>query len=635
MSQSNLDLLVDIQVTRDTPSFTAPNFNSAMFVTDEQIFSEVYRQYQSAADMLTDGFDSKGKTYRAAVTFFSQENSVNELTIGRRDATTATLTMLDSQVIDNTDYTVTFQGTPITYNSGVGATADTIMDGIATLANADATIPVEVTVVSTGSNALTPITAAETRAITDPNDPSNGYRVLIDGTLGTASGQFAAQDDTVATSVIGTNTAVDTRAYDSSLLTPTSGDVVLLDSSLGTLAGDFSGMSNGSVATYTTVWTETTSTANDTFTVADEAAGAQTYSFDGVNVDLGVQWTFETPNNNESIEIVDESNTSYMYDSSLSQWLLATGARIDIYENTGYSLTVASSLSQFTTTYGGQDTWANALKNISASYGLWTVLMTYDHSVSGILEIASEIEANYKALYFVTNSNEENLVAVPEDTTPDANNVYGLLQQFNYDRTVFEYSATADETYGECGWVGERIWTAPGSSIWGYSQVTGVVADSLSATERNVLQPYGNYFIDFGGVDMVQEGRVISGEWIDTIRGGDNMASDMQIALVRKLATTVKSGSKVQYTDEGLAEIAIEIEQICEQYISRGFIAKTVSKTDNFGKVSTRKGYLVYYDPVSTTTSAQRQSREAPLFTVAATLANAVQKVNVLINLYV
>ena len=98
---SNLDLIVDVDVTRDTAAITEPNFNSAMFVTNDQVFSDRYRTYTSASDLITDGFDSDSKTYAAALTFFSQGGNVNELTIGRRDASSIVLTLSTSQVANS------------------------------------------------------------------------------------------------------------------------------------------------------------------------------------------------------------------------------------------------------------------------------------------------------------------------------------------------------------------------------------------------------------------------------------------------------------------------------------------------------------------------------------------------------
>ena len=627
---SNLDLIVDVDVTRDTPAFSEPNFNSGMFVTGDQVFSERYRTYTSASELLTDGFDNDSKTYAAALTFFSQGGNVNELTIGRRDATGVVLTMSSTQVQDSTDYTVVVQGVSFTYTSSASADAEEILDGLSALINADSAVTAQITSVSTGSNDYVDLGAVATRATVDPNSATDGYLVLVDG-VGT--GEFVGNDNNIMQADVLSNTTVDQRAYDSALLTPTSGDVVLLDSSLGTLAGDFSGMTDGSIATYTSSWAETTSTTNDAFTVTNESL---TYSFNGTSVDLGVQWSVNhTTVDNDSVTVTDESSTRYIYDSDTTSWLEGAEAKLTLTEITGNDLIISYDHDDFTGTYAGYEDWADALVAISQNYSDWYGLMTYDHSVAGILAIAAENEANYKSIYFCSNQNSENLETVADGDSPSANNVYGQLLQLNYDRTAFEYSATADSTYLECGYVGERIWTTPGASTWDFSQVKGVVADSLTRSQINTLDVGANYFFTYGGVDMVRQGRVISGEWIDTIRGGDNMASDVQIQLVRTLATTVKAGSKVPLTEAGMDRLKADVSLICENYVNRQFIKDTVSKTDGFGNTTTRRGYLVYSDPISTLTSNERASRTAPAIRVVADLAGAVNKARVIINLYV
>jgi len=494
---SNLDLIVDVDVTRDTAAITEPNFNSAMFVTDDQVFSDRYRTYTSASDLITDGFDSDSKTYAAALTFFSQGGNVNELTIGRRDASGIVLTLSTSQVADSTNYSVLLQGITFTYTSSASATAEEILDGLQALIAADSAVSTEVTAVSTGSNDFTDLGAVSTRAIADPNSPGDAVKVLVDGTLGVATGSFVGQENSIATSSSNDQGAVDTRGYDSAAYTPTNGDTVLLDSSLGALANDFSAMTNGSLVTYNgATWDETTSTTNDSWTVTDEAL---TYSFDGTDIDLGVQWAFTAATDNDSVTITDEAATRYIYDSDLTAWTEGAEAKLTIKENTGYDLTVSYDHDSMTGTYSGFEDWADALLAISRVFSGWYALMTYDHSVTGILSIAQEMEANYESIYFCSNQHVDNLDAVAEGDTPSANNIKAQLEALNYDLTAFVYSATADSTFLECGHVGERIWTTPGASTFDFSQVKGVVADALTRTQINVLDTSANYFTTYGG----------------------------------------------------------------------------------------------------------------------------------------
>ncbi len=458
MASNNLDLIVDVNVTRDTPALSLQDFNQAMFVTDDQVFGdERYRTYTSASELLTDGFDSESATYKAVRTFFSQGGNVNELVVGRRDATGVDI-MMDS-ISDNTAYSIKVQGVTFSYTSGVGATEDEVLDALQVAIDGNATVSAEVTATSSGTGAA---------------------------------------------------------------------------------------------------------------------------------------------------------------------------ATLNIVQDSGFSLSLADvDKSVFDVTYLGQESWADCLTAISENINTWYALLTYDQSVAGILEIAAEVET-LTALYFPDNDEAEN-----KGSTDTGTNVRAQLAALNYDRTSFAYSGTASDTFLASGVVAGNIWKDAGASTWDLTPVKGVVADALTRTEINTMDDDGNYFTTYGGIDYYRQGRVSSGEWIDTMRGGDNMASDIQSEVVRAMATANKSGSKIPLTDRGVNQLKAVVSQVCENYVARGFIKDFVTEDDGIGNTTTRRGFTVYSDLVSNLSSNQRASREAPTIVVTADLAGAVHKATVNINLYV
>jgi hypothetical protein len=186
------------------------------------------------------------------------------------------------------------------------------------------------------------------------------------------------------------------------------------------------------------------------------------------------------------------------------------------------------------------------------------------------------------------------------------------------------------------GWAGERSWTRPGESTWGLSSVKGVIADGLTRGQINAtIDGGGNVFINIGGIPFVKDGQCASGEWIDTIRGGDNMASDAQIALVRALATEVKKGKKIALTNQGMGKLKGVVALICENYVDRNFLKDTVEEPDGIGGFTTRRGYDIFIPKVSTLTTQEKQKRQAPDIQVTADLAGAVNSATLRINLYV
>lgn len=465
MADSNLDLIVDVQVSRDVQPFSGLDFNAVLFISDEQVFSERVRQYSRTADLLTDGFSEDSKTYKAVRSYFSQSPRPRQIAVGRRDATVAAFSMTTAQVANSTAYSMTLMGKTITYTSASNATDDAaaeielIIDGLQALAAADSDITAGLTPTSAGVGAAAVLTLTE----------------VADMTI----------------------------AYDAS--------------------------------------------------------------------QFSVAWT--------------------------------------------------------------QETWADAIANVSNEYDSWYALATYDHSVAGVLAIAAEVEA-LNRIYICSNQHADNIgvQAVPAG----ANDLLGQLEELNLDRTAFVYSATADETYIESAYLGDKMTTVPGRTTWDLSGVAGVVADKLTRTQiNNINSKKGNFFTTFGGVDYIREGRMVSGEWIDTIRGADNMALDLQKELARIIASANNAGRKIPLTDAGVAILKDAAAAIVEQYVERGFIVDTIIEQDANGNKTSRRGYTVSAALVSSLTTTQKANREAPTIQIVAYLAGAVHHAKVLVNLFV
>jgi hypothetical protein len=464
MAGNNLDLIVDVQVTRDVQPLTQVDFNAVLFVTDEQVFTDRFRQYSRAQDLITDGFSVDSPTYQAALTYFSQSPKPSQLAIGRRDASEVAITMSENQVVNSQDYTIVVGGTSYTHSASATSEDD------------------------------------KPQAI---DDILNALQILVNA-------------DTDVTGVIS-----------------------------GTLG-----------ATVLTITED-----NDTTVAAS-------------HTNFGVAWTT-------------------------------------------------------------QESWAAALTAIESVYCTWYAVATYDHTVAGCLAIASEVEAKSK-LYFTSNSHADNLLAVPDLSTPTADDLLGQLEAFNYDRTAFVYSGTADDTFIEMALLGAKMTTIAGRTTWDLTPVKGVIADNITRTNiTNLEAKGGNYFTNFGGIDYIRQGTVVSGEWIDTMRGSDNMASDMQIELVRIIATANKSGRKIPLTDKGVGVLIGGAESIMEIYVDRDFVKEYVQSTDSNGNVKVTAGYTVTAGLVGDLPSNQRAARVAPDLQVVAYLAGAVHKAKVLINLFV
>lgn len=465
MAGNNLDLIVDVQVTRDTQPLTSVDFNAVLFITEERIFSERFRQYSRSEDLITDGFSVDSPTYQAVLTFFSQSPKPTQVAVGRRNSSDIGVEMSVDQVVNNQEYTIV-----------IGTNSYTV----AAAANAEDDKPQAIEDILT---ALQPLVDADPDAIAPP----------VTGSLDTTKMTIIVPDNTTA----------------------------------------------------------------------------------------------------------------------------------------------AVSQTNFIVTFANQETWADAIAAINQVYCNWYAVATYDHSVAGCLEIAAEIEAQPK-LYFTSGQHEDNLLAVPSMGTPTVDDLLGQLNALNYDRTAFTFSGTADETFIEMAYLGAKMTTIPGRTTWDLTPVKGIVADNLSRTDiTNLEAKGGNYFTEYGGIDYIRQGMVVSREWIDTMRGSDNMASDMQIELVRIIATANKAGRKIPLTDKGVGILKEGAAGIMEIYVDRDFIKEQVQSTDQNGNIVVDPGYTITAALVGDLPTNQRAARCAPDIQVIAFLAGAVHKARVLINLFV
>ncbi len=336
-------------------------------------------------------------------------------------------------------------------------------------------------------------------------------------------------------------------------------------------------------------------------------------------------------------EVVDGLAALIVADPLVSAEITATSVDpvLTLTEVTGAELQLNFDYDVYSATYTMED-WTTAVNAITTEYTGAYIFATYDHTVASVLELAGVFEA-MTALYFISSANVENLEVVAEGGIPDPANIRGLLEQLNYDRTAFYYSATADQTFLEMAHIGNRIWTLPGKSSWDLAPVDGVVADNLSPTDIQTLgDGNANYFTAYGSTDMVTKGITIGvGEWIDTMRGGDNLGLDVQLEVINLLAKSNQAGSKIPLTDNGVGRIMGVVSAVLENYVTRGFIKDYVTKTDALGNSQISRGYTVSAAKVSTLSTTDKQSRIAPDIQVVAYLAGAVSKAKVLINLFV
>ena len=196
-------------------------------------------------------------------------------------------------------------------------------------------------------------------------------------------------------------------------------------------------------------------------------------------------------------------------------------------------------------------------------------------SASKISFLASHHAENYNSVYD------------PQSPPSSGDDLSGRAAGLNSDRIITMYSQAADfigwtsgdaNPFPECAFAGHNLPFEAGAATWAYLQLQGVpvatVEDGsvgLSATEfDNIYARNANLVENIAGVNVTREGKVSSGEWIDIIRGVDNMDEDITKALFSLLVN--QQGGKVPFTNAGMNQIRNVIEGQLQVYVNRGFI---------------------------------------------------------------
>lgn len=118
--------IVVVTISRESARITRRGFGIPLVMGLHTRFSELVRSYSSITDVEED-FQSGDEELKAATALFSQAIKPESILIGRREANKKQrLTVSVDTVVDDTDYTVTINGTAFVIDSGIAATDLTI-----------------------------------------------------------------------------------------------------------------------------------------------------------------------------------------------------------------------------------------------------------------------------------------------------------------------------------------------------------------------------------------------------------------------------------------------------------------------------------------------------------------------------
>lgn len=262
----------------------------------------------------------------------------------------------------------------------------------------------------------------------------------------------------------------------------------------------------------------------------------------------------------------------------------------------------------------------------------WYALTILGAADSDHLAVAPFIEATTSKHIYGVSTQEAGVYSSVSTT-----DIAYLLDAAGYNRTVTQYSSSTP--YSVCSLLGRILTTnynANNSVITlMYKQEPGIVPEQLNVSQVNALEAKScNVFVAYNNsTAIIEQGKVASGDFLDTIIGTDWLALNIQTDLYNLLYT---STTKIPQTDAGNNILATAIENRCSQGVANGLLAPGVWQSNGFGALNQNdylaKGFYVYAPPISTQSAADRAARKSVAFQVAAKLAGAIHTVDVTIN---
>ena len=237
------------------------------------------------------------------------------------------------------------------------------------------------------------------------------------------------------------------------------------------------------------------------------------------------------------------------------------------------------------------------LTTVRDSDDAWYVAFMTTRLVTEVASLAAAIEAVTDApKQFSTASGDANIVdTAAADDSPVTGSVAARMAGLNYLRTSVTYSGddagatgTAhtvytgfaqtedpDDPFVESAIWGKVLPSNPGSTTFKFQELSGIVADDLTSTQRtNALAKNCNVYANLTPtVAGFEAGTTAEPEWIDIVWGLDWLRNDVETRIFGRLWSASNAGSKVPYTDQGAAVIEAELRASVALGIERGVLA--------------------------------------------------------------
>lgn len=240
--------------------------------------------------------------------------------------------------------------------------------------------------------------------------------------------------------------------------------------------------------------------------------------------------------------------------------------------------------------FSGADFWrgtesaSQVYNEISESDNDFYFIASDDNSIGFVTGLAAIVQTENK-LYFVSDSDEDNIATVSENDT----SLFGQLSSNNYTHTVTLFHQDAGQSsvagdsenkeYPELAWIGANAVYDPGSVTWANLTLSAISESKVNSTGRrltptqksNLNSRNSNYIEYDSGNTFTRYGQTAGNEWIDTVRGVHWQTSDLTTNI--KALLLGQKGGKITYDGQGIARIREVIASSLQRGVNRNLLS--------------------------------------------------------------
>ncbi len=357
-----------------------------------------------------------------------------------------------------------------------------------------------------------------------------------------------------------------------------------------------------------------------TLTAAADAIAGDTYSFaltiDGTSLDVIPSISVDdTPT-----EIVAAVKTAIAALAAPHSALTLTGTT---------DLTISGTFAigqvdpKYTQVNTNSETYATAVSEIRKENDDWYGLTveTKDTAIQLTIPAIASVNNKFAGL---SSSHADNKAALVNGTTATSSDDL-LGQAFEQKlETIAIYST--DEVYPECGVFSKMLSSERYIfNNWAFKSYVGIASENITQTEYdNILSKSGNVIVQVKGVNVFQNGKASSGEWVNVLIGIQILEARVQEELYNLQLTN----DILTFSNADLQLVQASIESVLTRY-TPVFILARRGVLDNAGQTQFEPGFTVNVPKRSQLSSVDISNRELNDVTFTAYLAGAINFIGI------